>query len=877
MLKMWINCKCKLSKCPLAYKINSMKQVFSFIKRDWNISLGTLVLLALILIYGVTNQFIQVFHYDMVEQYIRFIERGYDLIRSPGFEWWDFNHYLGSSIFAYGYYFLFSPFWLIFAILPSKEMIPQAMLFVNVFKLWVLFLTTTYYFTFITKDKLANFVGSSIITFSAFTLGYYQYGFYTDALVFLPLVLVGVEKFLKDNKYLHLVLSVAVLAIVNVYLFMMFTAFTFLYTLFRYFVLEETYEWKKILNKAFKFMGWYLLGVLISAIIFWPNLQLLLQSSRMTSNLNIWHVDLNTIYRFITSLIMPVVDRNDFNPLISKYVSSAVGYSGGVAIYSLIITPLFLTQLLILKTNVKKLWIIIFYSFLVFVFLFPPLYVFLQGNSDTRWMLMLILLNAYTIVQIITYRKKLNFKLLFITAVIIGALLSLAYLYSLYTGLQTTRLYFDIAKRNIIVLAFIVFIYLLAVFFKEKKVSNYFYIFGVILDISLVLFNIFFNPVDSVSMNVEQFTDNSIHDFNVVNEIKTNDDSLYRIEVIQESGYNDSLSKDYLGMTFYSSVYNYEVDPYIHNQLASAGGWLVGNNTGKWLVKDLLGMKYWATDMYEPYSVPYGYEPVFAVEQEDLIYIVFKNKYNAPLAYTQSNSLNFDSWNNLNALDKSRALMDYVVTSDSLNTIVSFSDSITKLDDFGTDITIDLDQALINQVVYVSYPRSEEVHIVLYDRERVVKDFYSYEPLWSSVYSEVYFDKIEVHVSNLWGVPEEEFINTVFIQEPTLDLENWYQRITKDAFNLELGTNSFTITGSSSKDQYLVTSIAYDANWSVKVNGEKADVEKVNAGFIGFKIPVGDLTIEAQYSPKQVYQGGFVSLLGVVYLGYKLKKDKKDV
>lgn len=849
--------------------MNTMKKLHKFIKNRWNIILGTLLLVGLVVYYGVSNHFIQIFHYDMIEQYVRFIQRGYDLIRTPGIEWWDFNHFLGSSVFAYGYYFLFSPFWLIFAVLPSKEMIPQAMLFVDVFKLWVLFLSSSYYVSKLTEDRLARFVGASIITFSGFIMGYYQYGFYTDALVFLPLMLAGVEVYLKDNKRTLLMLSVFASAIVNVYLFVLFTVYVFLYTLFRYLILNPQSTVKETLLKALHFLLVYGLGIGCAAVFVWPNLRLLLSSSRIESSTDGILIDFNLLFRYVTSWIMPIVDRNDFNPFISKTISTTYGYSGGAALYSLIVSPLFLTQVLGLKRSKEKTLIQMFYGLLWLIAFFPPLYFLLQGNSDTRWMVMFSLLNAYTVVLLMKDRQTFNPWIMLGTAMTLGAVLSASYIYSLRSALQPTRIYYDIAKRNIVLIACLVGLYVVGTFFrKNRRIQTFLYGTAIVFEISLVLGNIFFNPVISISMTAKQFNESSIQDFEVIDKIKTEDSGLYRIEVIQESGYNDPQSKDYLGMTFYSSVYNYNSDGFIQNNLASAGGWLVGNNTGKWMVKNLLGSKYWATDMAKPYSVPFGYEPAWAVQQDDITYVVFKNRYAAPLMYVQHTTVSTDAWNQLSALDKTRVISNSVVVDSSTHTQINFSDSMQKLADFKTDIRYSLDEPTKDKVITVEFPRSEEVRIQLLDKGIVVKDFYSYEPQYSSVYSEVDFDTIVVHVSNLWGVPDEEFINTLSIQDPKTDMEAWYSAITKDNFEVSLGLNSFKAFGQASQDEWIVTSIAYDPDWSVWVNGQKVKVEKVNGGFIGFQVNQGTVSINASYFPKALWQGGLISALSGVYWVY---------
>ena len=120
-------------------------KVNKLFNKYWPALLGIFIITTIVLYYVVTNSGVQVFHYDMMEQVIRFILRGYDLIRSPEIIWWDWNHFFGSSIFSYGFYFLFTPFWLIFAVLRDKSDIPYIFMYVNMLKLAFLFLTTTLY------------------------------------------------------------------------------------------------------------------------------------------------------------------------------------------------------------------------------------------------------------------------------------------------------------------------------------------------------------------------------------------------------------------------------------------------------------------------------------------------------------------------------------------------------------------------------------------------------------------------------------------------------------------------------------------------------------------------------------------------------------
>ena len=84
--------------------------------------------------------------------------------------------------------------------------------------------------------------------------------------------------------------------------------------------------------------------------------------------------------------------------------------------------------------------------------------------------------------------------------------------------------------------------------------------------------------------------------------------------------------------------------------------------------------------------------------------------------------------------------------------------------------------------------------------------------------------------------------------------------------NFEIDNNRFSSDFVSKKEQWMVTSIAYDDDWSVRVNDEVVEIEKVNGGFIGFKIPSGTLRIEAEYFPKSLKVGSSITLVSLIIL-----------
>lgn len=820
------------------------------------------------------NNGVQVFHYDMIEQGIRFIQHGYRLLREPGLTLWDWNHYMGASIFSHGFYFIFSPFWLLFAMLPDERLIPYVFLYVNILKQWLLFMFACLYFRKIRQSKTAVFAGASILTFSGFALGYYNYSHFVDVFLFVPLILYFVEQYFENGKSLGFVVSVAAIAIINPYLTILFTIPIFSYALFRTLILKPKISIKELFMDAFKFSLLFLFGIGISAVIFYPNISILLSSSRIQSSRS-WFDTISKLdlFRYITAFLQPIVDRNDFNPLISKVIVPSFGHSGGAAVYSLIITPLLVPLLFSLKTSLReRVAILIYYLvFIVFAF-FPSWYVLIQGNHDTRWMVVFILINAYAVTYIIDNRDKINEKSLILTYILVSVALLSSYFYSRRLGLHPLELYYDIAKRNVIVLGILLSAYTLLLTLKIKFASIFFVIL-IVFDGYFSLHNVFFNPVSSISMHHAEIETYRLDDDSVIKAIHRWDDQDYRIDAIENYGFNNPMSKSYMGFTFYSSVYNYSVDPFIQNNLASGGGWLVGNNPGKWQYKTMFSSKYWF-DLTGNASAPFGYEAVFDSMYGNQIVTVYENQFFVPMFYTVQEELSLEAWLALNAQDKMRSLMSNVVLESSSDITPNYPYEINLLNTFGTEYQHSFSVPQKDTIISVVFPRSEEVKIDLFRNDSLVKSYYSYEPHYSSVYYEDEFDEMKISVTNLYGVPDEEFVNSVYIEHPGENIKQWYATF-KTTFpsTYALDTNAFSVQMQVDSPTWFVSSIAYDPDWEVMVNGELIDIQRVNGGFIGFRLPEGEFTIEGHYFPKKLMYGGIVSLLSII--GYFLIRTKR--
>ena len=78
---------------------------------------------------------------------------------------------------------------------------------------------------------------------------------------------------------------------------------------------------------------------------------------------------------------------------------------------------------------------------------------------------------------------------------------------------------------------------------------------------------------------------------------------------------------------------------------------------------------------------------------------------------------------------------------------------------------------------------------------------------------------------------------------------------------------------------YLITSILYDKNFRITIDGEEVETEKVNTAFLGGKVPKGAHRIQISYQAPGKGTGFFLTGLGMVFLvslELKSKRRKKS-
>ena len=90
------------------------------------------------------------------------------------------------------------------------------------------------------------------------------------------------------------------------------------------------------------------------------------------------------------------------------------------------------------------------------------------------------------------------------------------------------------------------------------------------------------------------------------------------------------------------------------------------------------------------------------------------------------------------------------------------------------------------------------------------------------------------------------------------------------AYSFKRDNTGFTADVTRDKENLVFFSVPYDKGWSATVNGEPAEIEKVNAGFMAVKVGAGSSRIRFEYKTPGLVSGleitGAAAILLLIYL-----------
>ncbi len=270
-------------------------------------------------------------------------------------------------------------------------------------------------------------VGSIIFTFSSYILYVIPHPFFASFFVFLPLYFLSVDRYIKEKKKYMFIFMVFFMFLNNYYQFYSLSLFTIMYYIWRW--EKEYHSFKNMMKEAFKLIGYYLVGMLLSCFALIPEALNILGNTRVGSRSSTFVFESVIPYlEYIFGLILPasaLAERGTAISHLFKYVTSKdsvmIVYLWSSSIVTLLFPQLFT------KKNKGKFTIL--YPIIVSVFaLIPILSSAMHGFSEPsfRWLASPIYLLIVSILPLIEDPSRIDQKLLKISMVTITILMALA-------------------------------------------------------------------------------------------------------------------------------------------------------------------------------------------------------------------------------------------------------------------------------------------------------------------------------------------------------------------------------------------------------------------------------------------------------------------
>lgn len=768
---------------------------------------------------------------DMYHQYAPFYSELWNKLTGGGSLSYSWNMGLGVNFVALYAYYLSSPLnWFIFLV-PHDHII-EFMNILIILKLSFSGFTFSYFISkhFNTKNVTVSLFGM-FYALSGYVAAYSWNVMWLDCIVLLPLIFLGLERLVKEDKCFLYCITLGFAILSNYYIAIMICLSQVLYFIVLIISMDKT-TISGYLRKCANFAIFSLLAGGLSAILLIPEIYAL--SYTASSDIS---------FPKTLSEYFPVME------MLVRHLATVEVHLGlehypniycGVAVFILIPLYVMNSRLNIREKASRILLLLVFLlafnlnipNFIWHGFHFPNS---LPCRQSFIYIFFLLTMCYDAIKDINEYSRKELATAFGIAA----AFLLLAD--ELYAG--------DTYNFKIMYIsgAFLIFYMLLTYMYRSKKVPA-----------ALLMFLLFTSVILECAVNLEATgfkttsRTNYLEDNDSVQTLISNvyeaDPDFYRIEKVSGGrSKNDNAWSDYRGVSTFSSTAHAGVTDFLGQLGCEHSTNAYSYNGSTFLTAALLDTRYIITSGERVEN-----ELLSLVEASGNRYL-YKNNYTLPLGFMVRSDLQ-EVWDfkNTNPFYVQNNFAQLTTNTTELFTpIQTIADSNTK-----TTVLIQS-----NQNVYI-YVQNSSVKSVVVSINGVTKSYsLSHNCIVDLGYlttaDEVYVTQDDSELSmNLiaYGINTDKFIAMInALSENGLIISEFTDTTIK-------GTVNSNITG------MLFTSIPYDKGWTLYVDGQKTEFFAFEDAFIAFNLDRGTHDIVLKYSPEGITTGFLITLLSIIIL-----------
>lgn len=773
------------------------------------------------------------------------------------------------------------------------------------------------------RDRKSTLTGALVYIFSGFSLCYSVINpYFVNPMIYFPLLLLGVEKILKEKKPGLFIGMVFLSAVSNFYFFYMLALFTAMYTVFRLVMRYGKTEIRKAVCCLLHIGGYAVTGVLLSAFLFLPVILAFLDCPRTGM----------AVYNFWPSLEY----LRKFPEAFLTYTEPGMWTTAG---YSVVVLAAVLFLFMHRGNRHFKFLFVLLTVFLVF----PVFGHIFNGFSyvANRWIWVYSTLLSYMVAffwpRFKAVSKRELIRLSFLTAMFLGLCVVLS----------------QRVSRSLFVSGIMAGLFLTALFLQQwhkKEQLTEFFLLGVVL---LGIYGNAYCYFSEHSRNmIAQFKrQETINDelYDTVDQAVLSlreDEEFYRY-----SGHaydtNSTVLSDLSGVDYYWSLSPGSFFEWWSQTAVLENTYHFYHTLDdRTALNTLSGVKYFVTakeNGHENY-VPYGYSEITIKDEEAALkYRLYENDYALPLGYVYKEYISSDTFAEFTPLERQEAMMQGIVleegtdicgqakpevTSRKLDYVMEYNDGEVELRDSAfvikkenSAVTLLFDgMEKAETYLYMDglYYQKEDLSMydLLYQTEpdtleivfqsdhangttiqktliyRTDKEIYTtgrhdflahmgYDDAKKKTITIIFpetgiyeFDSLDV-----LGQPMESYAGqSEALRENVLENPNMHYLPVNDAPSV-----TDTVTGNITMDSagVLCVTIPYSRGWNAYVDGKKQALLKANIMFMGLELEAGEHEIRLVYETPGLRLGmiiSFASLSGlIIFMAMQKRRNRGNM
>lgn len=767
---------------------------------------------------------------------------------------------MGQNIYNFSYYGLFNPIILISYLLPFINMsnyLEIASILVIILDIILLY----YWISTKTEDKKIRFISVFLFTMSSpIILHSHRHIMFVNYMPFLIMGLISIDKYLKENKIIMLMLSILFIITTSYFFSIPALIVLFIYAVFNYLKENKQVKAKDFIIKHLKLAWLFIVPILISGVLLLPTFKAILNSRFNTTNLI-----------SLKELLIPNISLSPF-----VYNSYSMGLT------SIIIIAII--NSIISKEKHYKFLGIIFALIMVFPVIEYILNGFMYLNAKVFIpFIPLALLLIIKLIQDIT-SKKTNIKVLLITTIIISIIGSLSFkMYKLY-----------------IIDLILTIIGILILYKKQNKVPLI-----IILIITSLTTSIVVNIKDELA---SKEIENNQYNENITKLITTEtkkDNNIYRTVDTTEKLFNSNNIRDIseYKTTMYSSLTNKNYKNYywyISETENPNRNDAIFTDISNPIFNIMFGNKYYLTKE----KAPIGYKKIGQTQDIKM----YTNDDVFTLGYASNNLMSLKDFNKLSYPYNIEALLNNIVIDKNINT--NYNTKIKK----NNNTIYNPANAEIQDGKYILNLKGKKTYKLTrenYDPNNllIIKFKMEYTENCKVGDTSIKINEVENKLTcKGWKYHNNNYTFT-YILSPSKDLNieiekgkyiisniETYELNYNEIKNIKQTHDEFKINKNETKgdiikgtinvtkeSSYFNLAVPYDEGYNIYVDGKKTSYEKTNTSFIGFKIEKGNHDIKIEYIAPWQKIGKIVSLAGIIsflltaVISKGVKKDEKNI